>query len=46
MAQHPLIEAQELHRLLDSGNHVVLLDVRWALGDPAGRNFSSQTVPA
>lgn len=36
MTQHPLIEAQELHRLLDSGNPVVLLDVRWALGDPDG----------
>lgn len=37
MAQHPLIEAQELHRLLDAGNQLVLLDVRWALGDPDGK---------
>ncbi|MFF5793746.1 sulfurtransferase [Paeniglutamicibacter sp. NPDC012692] len=36
MALHPLIEAQELHALLAAPGDVVLLDVRWALGDPNG----------
>lgn len=36
MALHPLIEAQELHALLAAPGDVVLLDVRWALGDPHG----------
>ncbi|MGL3805920.1 sulfurtransferase [Paeniglutamicibacter sp. R2-26] len=34
--QYPLIEAQELHRLLEAPGDTVLLDVRWALGDPDG----------
>ena len=36
MAGTPLIEAMELESLLDSDTDVVLLDVRWALGDPDG----------
>lgn len=31
-----LIQVQELAALLGSGAHTVLLDVRWALGDPHG----------
>ena len=36
MAGTPLIEATELKSVIDSGADVVLLDVRWALGDPDG----------
>lgn len=32
-----LIQVEELAALLGSGAHAVLLDVRWALGDPHGR---------
>lgn len=32
-----LIQVEELAALLGSGAHTVLLDVRWALGDPHGR---------
>ncbi len=33
-----LIDVDELAALLESGSPPVLLDVRWALGDPHGRN--------
>lgn len=36
MAGTPLIEAAELEALLATDTDVVLLDVRWALGDPDG----------
>lgn len=36
MAGTPLIEAAELEALLATDTEVVLLDVRWALGDPHG----------
>ncbi|PQZ88560.1 sulfurtransferase [Arthrobacter sp. MYb227] len=36
MAGTPLIEAAELEALLATDTEVVLLDVRWALGDPQG----------
>lgn len=34
-----LIQVEELAALLGSGAHTVLLDVRWALGDPHGREY-------
>jgi thiosulfate/3-mercaptopyruvate sulfurtransferase len=33
-----LMDVQALRQRMDSGQHTVLLDVRWALGDPHGRD--------
>lgn len=46
MAKTPLIEAAELHRLLATDSTVVVLDVRWALGDPDGhKHYLSGHLP-
>lgn len=46
MAPTPLIEAPELHDLLGGQGDVVLLDVRWALGDPDGyRHYLDGHLP-
>lgn len=46
MAGTPLIEATELEGLLNSDADVVLLDVRWALGDPEGhRHYLDGHIP-
>lgn len=41
-----LVGAEELRRLLDSGDPPLVLDVRWALGDPHGReHYRTGHVP-
>jgi thiosulfate/3-mercaptopyruvate sulfurtransferase len=40
--QGPLLEAAELHALLSSRNAPAILDVRWALGDPNGKEHYAE----
>ena len=46
MNDRVLISAEELRRLLDAGDPPLVLDVRWALGDPHGReHYRTGHVP-
>ena len=46
MNDRVLISAEELRRLLDAGAPPLVLDVRWALGDPHGReHYRTGHVP-